>query len=71
MDKLTASQKGKIYEAIKELDPKGELVTVTPNSDFKGGSIAYNKDSGITLYENISRLTDEENIAAPIWLSGW
>jgi len=60
MEKLTAGQKQKLHEAIKTLDPKAEIATLTPGADFKGGSIAYNRDSGITLHENITRLTDEE-----------
>ena len=36
-------------DRIAKLDPKGKLVTLTPNAAFSGGSIAYNRDSGITL----------------------
>ncbi len=66
MNKLTPSQKKAIIDRILELDPKGKLVTLTPNAAFSGGSIAYNKDSGITLHEKITRLTDEEYVRAYI-----
>jgi hypothetical protein len=49
MNKLTPLQKKAIADRIAKLDPKGKLVTLTPNAAFSGGSIAYNRDSGITL----------------------
>lgn len=64
MKKLTAVQKRAIIERILTLDPEGKIVSLSPNSAFSGGSIAYNKASGITLHENISRLTDEEYVRA-------
>jgi hypothetical protein len=66
MEKITSAQKQKLAEQIKALDSKGEIVVVTPGADFKGGSITYNKDSGIMLGEGSYRLTDEEYVRA--WL---
>ena len=66
MEKLTAYQKKTLAEQIKALDPKGEIVALSPNNDFTSGTIAYRKDSGITLGENVTRLKDEEYIRA--WL---
>lgn len=55
-----------IFARFEALDPNRKLVAVTPNAAFTGGTIAYNKESGITLYENITKLTDEEYIRAYI-----
>jgi hypothetical protein len=55
-----------LAEEIKKLDPKGEIVTFSPNADFTAGSIAYQKDSGVTLGENVTRLKMKEYIRA--WL---
>ena len=66
MNKLTAAQKKAISDRIAELDPKRKVVTLTPNAAFTGGSIGYNKESGITFHENITRLTDEEYVRAYI-----
>jgi len=66
MEKFTADQKKTLAEQIKALDPKGEIVTLSPNNDFTGGTIAYRKDSGLTLGENVTRLKDEEYVRA--WL---
>lgn len=62
MEKLTVEQKKVILARIQELDPKGEIVTLTPDAAFSRGKIAYNRTSGITLGENISTLTDEEYV---------
>jgi type I restriction enzyme M protein len=64
MNKLTTAQKQAIAERILKLDPKGEIVSLTPKANYAGGTIAYNKESGLTLNENISRLTDEEYVRA-------
>jgi type I restriction enzyme M protein len=66
MNKLTESQKKAIVDRIFKLDPKGKLVTLTPNAGYAGGGIAYNKDSGVRIHESITRLTDEEYIRAYI-----
>jgi type I restriction enzyme M protein len=66
MDKLTSAQRKAIADQIAEFDPKGELVALTPNAGFTGGTVAYNKGSGITLQENITQLTDEEYVRAYI-----
>ena len=47
MEKLTAAQKKTLAAQIKSLDPKGEFVVLSPNPEFTGGGIAYNKESGI------------------------
>jgi hypothetical protein len=60
MDKITPAQKRLIQERILQLDPKNELVTLKPNVTFSGGTITYNAESGLTLHEHISKLTDEE-----------
>jgi hypothetical protein len=52
MNRLTLSQKKAISDRILKLDPNRKLVTVTPNA--AGGSIAYNKESGIILNQFIS-----------------
>jgi type I restriction enzyme M protein len=64
MEKLTAEQKQFIATRIAHLDKKQEIVTLTPNASFSSGTIVYNKDSGIVLHENISKLTDEEYVRA-------
>src|SRR5581483_11295899 len=64
MNKLTPAQKQTLADRIAELDPKGWIVTLSPNSNFNGGTVAYAKDSGITLHESITRLTDEEYVRA-------
>jgi type I restriction enzyme M protein len=64
MEKLTAEQKRLIAARIDELDPTKELVALSPNANFTGGTIAYNRDCGIILHENISRVTDEEYVRA-------
>jgi hypothetical protein len=64
MNKLTPAQKAAIFARIEVLDPNRKLVAVTPNVAFTGGTIAYNKESGVTLHENITKLTDEEYIRA-------
>ena len=64
MEKLTPQQKQTLLERIRALDPQGELVTLTPNAIYTGGSIAYNIESDITLHEKIGRLTDEEYVRA-------
>ena len=51
MEKLTPAQKKILAAQIKALDPKGEITTLSPNADFTGGTIAYRKDSGLTLGE--------------------
>jgi type I restriction enzyme M protein len=66
MEKLTADQKKALSAQIKTLDPKGEIVSLAPGNDFKGGSISYNKESGIIFGEGGFRLTDEEYVRA--WL---
>ncbi len=66
MTKLTIDQKKVLTEQIKALDEAGSIVTVTPGPDFKGGTISYNKQSGITFRESNFRLTDEEYVRA--WL---
>jgi type I restriction enzyme M protein len=66
MNKLTAAQKKAISDRIAELDPNRKVVTLTPNAGFTGGSIAFNKESGITFHENITRLTDEEYVRSYI-----
>ena len=66
MEKLTADQKKTVSTQIKTLNPKGEIVSLAPGNDFKGGSIFYNKESGILLGEGGFRLTDEEYVRA--WL---
>lgn len=66
MEKLTAAQKEILAAQIQKLDPKGEIVALSPNADFTGGTIAYRKDSGLTLGENVTRLKDEEYVRA--WL---
>jgi hypothetical protein len=58
MDKLTPVQKRLITERIRALDPMGEIVSLSPNETYTGGSIAYNLDSGIVLNEKINRLND-------------
>lgn len=64
MDKLTPVQKRLITERIRALDPMGEIVSLSPNETYTGGSIAYNLDSGIVLNEKINRLNDEEYVRA-------
>lgn len=66
MNKLSSAQKKVLAEQIKALDPRGEIVALSPNSDFTGGTIRYNAESGIVLGENITRLKDEEYVRA--WL---
>ena len=66
MEKLTAAQKEILAAQIQKLDPKGEIVALSPNADFTGGCIVYRKDSGLTLGENVTRLKDEEYVRA--WL---
>jgi type I restriction enzyme M protein len=66
MNKLTPVQKKVIVERIKALDPHGKLVAVVPNAAFTGGTIAYNKESGIILHESVTKLTDEECVRAYI-----
>lgn len=64
MEKLTSEQKKLLVARIKELDPKGEIVALSPDASLSKGSIAYRKDSGIKIGENIQRLTDEEYVRA-------
>jgi type I restriction enzyme M protein len=64
MKKLAPAQRKIIADRIKELDPQGRLVTVSPNTAHTGGTIHYAKDSGITLGETITKLTDEEYVRA-------
>jgi type I restriction enzyme M protein len=66
MEKLTAAQKKALTAQIKALDRKGEIVSLTPGPDFRGGTITYKKESGIILGEGGFRLTDEEYVRA--WL---
>lgn len=66
MEKLTPAQKKRLAAQVQALDPKGEIVSLTPNAEFTGGVIGYNKESGIILNETISRLKDEEYVRA--WL---
>lgn len=66
MQKLTRDQKKALTDQIKALDQTGEVVLVAPGPDFKGGTITYNKESGIILSESGFRLTDEEYVRA--WL---
>ena len=66
MEKLTAAQKKILAAQIQNLDPKGEIIALSPNADFTGGTITYRKDSGLTLGENVTRLKDEEYVRA--WL---
>ena len=58
-EKNTASQ-------VSDLDPDREIVMLSPNADFIGGTIVYRKDSGLTLREDVTRLKDEEYVRA--WL---
>ena len=58
MEKLTADQKKTLSTQIKTIEPKGEIVSLAPGNDFKGGSISYNKESGIIFGEGGFRLTD-------------
>lgn len=64
MEKLTIEQKKLIIAKVKELDPKGEIVTFSPDASFARGKIEYNRTSGVTFGENISTLTDEEYVRA-------
>jgi type I restriction enzyme M protein len=64
MEKLTPEQKRLLVARINELDPNGEIVTLSPDAAFSKGTIAYKKDSGVTIGENIQRLTDEEYVRA-------
>src|SRR5438067_1387253 len=64
MQRLTTGQKKTILSRIADLDPKNEIVTLSPNAAFSGGTISYNKDCGIALHETIRRLTDEEYVRA-------
>ena len=64
MEKLTPAQKKLICQRINELDPNQAVVSISLNTTFTGGSIAYNKDCGIVIHENISRLSDEELVRA-------
>jgi len=66
MEKLTADQKKALATQINAMDAKGEIVSLASGRDFKGGSINYNKESGIILGEGSFRLTDEEYVRA--WL---
>ncbi len=64
MEKLTQAQKQELANRILNLDPAGEIVSLSPNQQFTGGSISYNRKAGIVLHENIVRLTDEEYVRA-------
>lgn len=64
MNKLTPTQKAAIIDKVKELDPKGKVVTLKPSPDYNGGTVSYNLESGVTLNEKITKLTDEEYVRA-------
>lgn len=66
MERLSTEQKNTLFTQIRALDPKGEIVSLTPGPDFRGGSISYSKESGIILGELAFRLNDEEYVRA--WL---
>jgi type I restriction enzyme M protein len=66
MEKLSPDQKKILASQISDLDPDREIVMLSPNADFTGGTIAYRKDSGLTLGENVTKLKDEEYVRA--WL---
>jgi type I restriction enzyme M protein len=59
-----ATAKKILTNRILELDPTGDLVTLSPNPTNTGGSIRYNESSGLVSYEKIKRLTDEEYVRA-------
>ena len=62
--KLTPHTKKKIINYIKRLDKKGEIVLkISPNKNFDGGKIQYNK-SNLILHREISQLNDEEYVRA-------
>jgi len=62
--KLTPHTKKRIINYIKRLDKKGEIVLkISPNKDFDGGKIQYNK-SKLILHREISQLNDEEYVRA-------
>jgi hypothetical protein len=56
MEKLSPDQKKILVSQISDLDPDREIVMLSPNADFTGGTIAYRKDSGLTLGENVTKL---------------
>ena len=66
MEKLTAKQKSTLASQIKALDPKGKIVTLSPNAEFTTGTVTYRTDSGLTLREKNYPLSDEEYVRA--WL---
>jgi len=66
--KLTPHTKKKIINYIKRLDKEGEIVLkISPNKDFDGGKIQYNK-SKLILHREISQLNDEEYVRAYLLL---
>ena len=44
MEKLTQAQKETLANRILKLDPAGEIVSLTPNQTFTGGSVEYNNE---------------------------
>ncbi len=58
MEKLTQAQKETLANRILTLDPTGEIVSLTPNQTFTGGSIEYNGKTGLVCHEKIKRLMD-------------
>jgi len=56
--------KKRIIQYVKMEDPKGELISeISPNADYSGGRITYNKNI-LILHRNISELRDEEYVRA-------
>lgn len=56
--------KRKIISYISQKDPKKDLIKeITPNNDYSGGLISYNKDN-LILHREISTLTNEEYVRA-------
>jgi len=64
LEKLTTTQKMALLKRIRDLDPHCDVVALTPDTTYTGGSVAYNTASGLTLHQSITRLTDEEYVRA-------
>ena len=64
MEKLTVAQKKSLLAFENKGDPKGELVSLQPDAQFKRGTLEYNLYNGLVLHETITQLTDEEWIRA-------